>query len=124
MRETINEARANIIRNAILSDGDCCGSREWLDDHNVSRDELVAFLDAAVEYARAVDYREGRSDLPSTVVTKGVLMGGALKRSGAQLKLQVPPESVPQVQQLIDEEVFVSISPVELAVDMETGELG
>lgn len=56
MTGTITEDRANIIANAILTDGNGCGGRDWLERHFIGHDELGDFLDAAVEHARLLAY--------------------------------------------------------------------
>lgn len=56
MKGIITEDRANIIANAILTDGNGCGSREWLERHFIGYDELTDFLDAAVEHTRLLAF--------------------------------------------------------------------
>lgn len=63
MEYRLDESRANIIRNAICNDGTFCGTPEWLDNHNVTRDEFLAFLDYAVRLAKQLDFEEENRDV-------------------------------------------------------------
>lgn len=68
METRLGEGKANIIRNAIKSDGFSVGSREWLESHYISADEFESFLDYGVLMARNLDWRDSNLDVGSAEV--------------------------------------------------------
>lgn len=58
MPARLGEDRANIIMNAVLTDGTFCGTPEWLESHHITREEFETFLEYPARLARMYEWRE------------------------------------------------------------------
>ena len=121
MSERLDEARANIVRNAILGDSYSPGSASWCEDHHVTRDEFESLLEYGVRLATMYDYRDANGGMPALVETKATFKPGALKRDLVVLKVEMPPSKVAQVQTLIDEPVHLMIYPEQMPLPLDDG---
>lgn len=68
MADILTEDRAQIIANAVRNDGTFCGSKEWLGDHHIGKDEWDAFLEYPIRLAQMYEWREANLTVGSCEV--------------------------------------------------------
>ena len=109
----LSTARTNIIANAIRNDGMFCGTDEWLESHNVTRDEFLTFLEYPTRLAGMYEWRENHADVPPMVECDALVTKASATKKGVTLTVDVTPSALPKVQPLIDEPVVVQMYPMQ-----------
>lgn len=68
MEGRLDEARATIIKNALMNDNFAVGSDGWLEEHHITRDEYDAFLEYPARLAAMYEWRQMNMDVGSVEV--------------------------------------------------------
>ena len=122
MEGRLGEDRANIIRQAIRTDGFSVGSQEWLDSHYVSRDEFETFLMYAVEMAKNLDWRESNLEVGSAEVEmQFVSHTGKVGDTDEKWTVRIPNEYTRDVLMVAGstDRVIAHIFPNQLTMDLD-----
>ena len=122
METRLGEDRANIIRNAIKQDNLAVGNQEWCDDHHVTRDEFLAFLDYAVEMAKNLDWRESNLEVGSAEVEmQFVSHTGKVGDTDEKWTVRIPNEYTRDVLVVAGstDRVIAHIFPNQLTMDLD-----
>ena len=129
----LGEDRANIIRNAILTDGTFCGTPEWLESHHVDREEFEAFLDYAVRLSQMYDWRDANRDVGSVEVALTFTKhSGKVGSSQETWQVFAPTADTMRILRVAESgEVDATLTPRQMPldldgvalVDVETGEV-
>lgn len=132
METRLDEGRANIIRNSILNDHMMVGSPEWLEEHHITRDEFEAFLMAAVEYAKQLDFKRENMGVGSVEVDITFTShSGKVGSTDSKWTAFIPQNQTNRVLSVAEHGmVRATLVPSQMAIDLdgtyvdtETGEL-
>ena len=118
----LSTARATIVANAIRNDGTFCGTDEWLESHNVTRDEYLTFIEYGQRLAGMYEWREGHADMPPVVECDAVIGKASATKKGVTLTVDVTPAALPSIQPLIDEPVVVQMYPMQMPLPTDDAE--
>ena len=118
----LSTARATIVANAIRNDGTFCGTDEWLESHNVTRDEYLTFIEYGQRLAGMYEWRESHEDLPPMVECDAVVGKASATKKGVTLTVDVTPSALPKIQPLIDEPLVVQMYAMQMPLPTDDAE--
>ena len=115
----LSMARATLVANAIRNDGTFAGSDEWLDAHNVTRDEYLTFIEYGQRLAGMYEWRDTHSEYPPSVDCEALVTKASATKKGVVLTLEITPSALPKVQPLIDEPLVIQMYPQQMPLPFE-----
>lgn len=118
----LSTARVTIVANAIRNDGTFCGTDEWLESHNVTRDEYLTFIEYGQRLAGMYEWRESHEDLPPMVECDAVVGKASATKKGVTLTVDVTPSALPKIQPLIDEPLVVQMYAMQMPLPTDDAE--
>lgn len=106
----LDEARANIIRNAILTDGTVCGSQMWLENHHIGREEFETFLEYGYLLAAMYTRQAENDDRIGALTVEGEIKDKmTVKSSSAVITFEVAGGSVDRMRSVLGQNVVLQI---------------